>query len=291
MICKLENKSDFFKRYGVITFGTILSGFSVGCFLAPNNIIPGGVSGISVILNHLFSVSVGKSLILINIPVFIFGILKFGKSLGIKTVYATVMFSLFTDLFSLFGPVTENLILTSFFGGALGGIGYGLIFYENATTGGVDIIAKAINCKFRHIKIGNVILVSDFLIIGFAVFIYKNIDIALYSMITLYVMSYALNTVLDGFDFAKFTFIITDFTFDITEKISNKLNRGATLIPAVGAYTNESKNIIMCTVRPREIPVLKDIIKSVDPSAFVVITDAKGVWGEGFFNSNQITNI
>ena len=291
MIYKLKDKKRRLKEYGVITLGSMLAGFSVGCFLAPNNIIPGGVSGISIILNHFFSVSIGKSMIIINIPIFLFGVYKFGKSLGIKTVYATLMFSVFSDIFSLAGAVTDNLMLTAIFGGALGGAGYGLIFYENATTGGIDIVAKAFKSRFRHIKIGNIILAFDLLIIVFAVFAYKNINIGLYSITALFVTSYVLNSVLDGFDFAKLTFVITDFPFEITEKIDSKLNRGATVIPAIGAYTNNKKSMVMCTVRPREIPAFKDIIKSVDPYAFVIITDAKGVWGEGFFNNIESTNI
>ena len=270
------------KRYLIITIGCLLAGFSLSCFLAPNDVIAGGVSGIATIINHFFNIPIGIMIILINVPIFIWGIIKFGKNLGIATLYATVALSVFTDLFAYVGTLTDDLLLASVVGGLIAGVGYGMVFYSNATTGGVDIVANIIKLKYRHIPIGKIILVVDLVIILSAMYVYRNINIGLYSIISLWLTAYVLDMVLEGFNFAKLAFIISDEYENIAKLINNELDRGATYLEGSGTYTNNAKKVIMCTIKEKEIPMLKDIIKSIDADSFVLITDAKEVLGKGF---------
>lgn len=260
----------------------MLAGFSLSCFLASNDIIAGGVSGVATIINHFTKLPIGLMIILINIPIFIWGVIKFGKGLGVATLYATLALSVFTDLFASVGALTGDMLLASVFGGLIAGTGYGLVFYSNATTGGVDIIASIVKLKYRHLPIGKIILIVDLVIILFAMFVYKNINIGLYSIISLWLTAYVLDMILEGFNFAKLAIIISDNYAEIAMLINGKLNRGATFLNGQGTYTNDDKKVIMCTIKEKEIPMLKDIIKSVDKNSFVLITDAKEVLGNGF---------
>ncbi len=262
--------------------GCMLAGFSLSCFLAPNDIIAGGVSGVATIINHFTSLPIGLMIMLINIPIFICGVIKFGKSLGISTLYATIALSVFTDIFSAIGMLTDDMLLASVFGGIIAGAGYGIVFYCKATTGGVDIIANIIKTKYRHFQLGKIILIVDLVIILFAMYVYKNINIGLYSIIALWLTAYVLDMILEGFNFAKLVLIISDNYEEIAKLINTKLKRGATFLNGQGTYTNHSKKVIMCTIKEKEIPMLKDIIKSVDNDSFVLITDAREVLGEGF---------
>lgn len=262
--------------------GCVLAGFSLSCFLASNDIIAGGVSGVATIINHFLKIPIGVMIILINVPIFIWGIIKFGKSLGVATLYATIALSFFTDLFSAVGTLTKDMLLASVFGGLIAGVGYGMVFYSNATTGGVDIIANIIRSKYRHLPIGKIILTVDLVIILFAMYVYRNINIGLYSIISLWLTAYVLDMILEGFNFAKLALIISDNYAEIAKLINTKLDRGATFLNGQGTYTNNEKKVIMCTIKEKEIPMLKDIIKSVDDDSFVLITDAREVLGKGF---------
>ena len=278
----LKKSVAVLKKYFIITIGCLLAGFSLSCFLASNDIIAGGVSGIATIINHFFKIPIGFMIILINIPIFIWGVIRFGKSLGISTLYATILLSVFTDLFSYIGVLTKDMLLAAVFGGIIAGIGYGMVFYSNATTGGVDIIANIIKLKYRHLPLGKIILIVDLIIILFAMYVYKNINIGLYSIISLWLTAYVLDMILEGFNFAKLVIIISDKYEDIACLINTKLDRGATFLNGEGTYTGDFKKVIICTIKEKEIPKLKDIIKCADKESFVLITDAKEVLGNGF---------
>ena len=278
----MKRYADVFIKYLIITLGTAIVGFALSCFMAVNDIISGGISGLSTIINHFTSIPIGILALIFNIPIFIWGVAKLGKSLGVATVFGTVSLSVFIDVFAIVGRLTDDLLLASVFGGLLCGIGYGMVFYVNATTGGVDIVAKIIQLKRRHLQLGKIILIVDLLVIGIAMTVYGDINIGLYSVISLWITSYVLDMILEGFNFAKLIFIVSDYSQNIAECINKRLGRGATVLVGFGSYTGNSKNIIMCTIKKNEIPVLKDYIKSIDINAFVLITDVREVLGEGF---------
>ncbi len=266
----------------LITLGTALSGFSVSCFLAPNRIISGGVSGTSILICNFVPLTIGVVSLLINVPIFVFGVIKLGKSIGVATVYGTVMLSVFIDVFSYVGTLTDDMFLASVFGGAVSGAGFGLVLYVGATTGGVDILAKIIKSKHRHLRLGKIILAVDLIIIAASVMLFKDIEVGLYSVLSFLVTSYVIDLLLEGFNFAKLAFVVSDYSKEITLEINHKLDRGVTLLHGCGAYTGRAKEIIMCTIKNKEIPKLKDIIKESDEGAFLLITDAREVLGKGF---------
>ena len=274
----LNRVTDLF----LIILGTAMAGFAVGCFLAPNNIVSGGVTGIAIIICSFFPLSLGFVTLVINIPIFIIGVLKLGKKVGVQTLLGTLLLSLFIEVFEKIGAVTNDILLSALFGGVISGIGFGLVFYAGATTGGIDIIAKIIAEKRRHISLGKIIFMLDIAVITAAVFVFKNVDITLYSVISFFAASVVTDLILEGFNFAKLVFVISDKSSEITRIIGRELNRGVTYLHGNGAYTGKFKKIILCTIRNKEIPVFKDIVQSVDETAFMLITDAREVLGEGF---------
>ena len=269
-------------KYAVITLGSAMLGFGISCFMAPNDIISGGVSGVATIVNHFTKFPIGIFALLLNVPIFIWGIIKLGKSLGIATLYGTITLSLFIDLFAFVGPVTDDILLATLFGGLVCGVGHGIGFYVGATTGGVDIIAKILQLGFRHIQLGKILLFIDLVVISSAMIVYQNFNIGLYSIICLWLTTVSIDRILEGFNFGKLIFIISDCSVEIAKAINSKMVRGATFLHGYGSYTGNQKNIIMCTIKKREIPLIKDIIKTYDKNAFVLITDVREVLGEGF---------
>ena len=278
---KIQIKETLIK-YAVITLGSAMLGFGLSCFMAPNNIISGGVSGIATVVNHFTGFPLGVFALLLNIPIFIWGLIKLGKSLGLATLYGTVTLSVFIDLFAFIGPVTDDILLATLFGGLICGVGHGIGLYVGATTGGVDIVAKIVQLWFRHIQLGRILLFVDLVVITSAMLIYKDFNIGLYSIVCLWLTSVSIDRILEGFNFGKLIFVVSDYSIEIAEKINLDMERGATFLHGYGSYTGNQKNIIMCTIKKREIPVIKDIIMSYDKNAFVLITDVREVLGEGF---------
>lgn len=274
--------TEALKKYAIITLGSAMLGFGISCFMAPNNIISGGVSGVATVVNHFTRFPLGVFALLLNIPIFIWGIIKLGKSLGLPTLYGTITLSVFIDLFAVVGPVTDDIILATLFGGLICGVGHGIGLYVGATTGGVDIVAKILQLSVRHIQLGKMLLIIDLVVISSAMLIYKNFNIGLYSIICLWLTSVSIDRILEGFNFGKLIFVISDYSDEIAKAINHQMERGATFLHGYGSYTGEPKNIIMCTIKKREIPAIKDIIKSYDKNAFVLITDVREVLGEGF---------
>lgn len=270
------------KKYVIITLGSAMLGFGISCFMAPNNIISGGVSGIATVVNHFTGFPLGAFALLLNVPIFIWGILKLGKSLGVATLFGTVTLSVFIDVFAFVGPVTDDILLATLFGGLICGVGHGIGLYVGATTGGVDIVAKIVQLGLRHIQLGKILLFVDLVIIAIAMIVYKNFNIGLYSIVCLWLTTVSIDRILEGFNFGKLIFIISDYSVEIAEAVNNKMVRGATFLHGYGSYTGNPKNIIMCTIKKREIPIIKDIIKTYDKNAFVLITDVREVLGEGF---------
>ena len=282
MTISLEKISKYTTDFLLLILGTAFAGFAVSCFLAPNKIVSGGVTGLAIIFCNYVPLSVGLVTLAMNIPIFIIGVLKFGRELGFSTLAGTLLLSLFIGLFERVGPITNDILLSALFGGAISGVGFGMVFYAGATTGGIDIVAKFIKLKYRHIGLGKIILMIDILIITVAVFAFKNVDITLYSVISFSAASFVTDLILEGFNFAKLAFVISDNSDEISRKIGEQLDRGVTFLHGNGAYTGKFKKIILCTIRNNEIPAFKDIIKSADESAFLLITDAREVLGEGF---------
>lgn len=263
--------------------GSFIYSVAVSVFISPNEISPGGLTGISTALNYLFNLPTGITLMILNIPILILGFWKFGGGFIIKTAIATGLVSLnltITDY--LIQSFNIDKILASVFGGILMGLGLSIVIRHGATTGGIDIIAKLINMKFRHLTVGRLILIIDAFIICFAAVIYGNIQSVLYSVVSMYASSRVLDIGLYGADKGRLIYIITEKADTICSDINSIAHRGVTILSARGGYTGKERNLLMCTVRIHEVAGIYDIVDKYDPNAFIVVSEAGEIIGEGF---------
>lgn len=284
----------FLKQYFVITSGCVVFALGVSLFLDANNIASGGVTGIAIIVNYLIGdltgLHTGVWIIIINVPLFITGAVFFGRNFILSTVYSTVVSSLFVELFNFclerFLPVTTNMLIASVLGGALFGIGLGLIFRMGSTTGGTDIIVKILRKKFRYIRTGMISMGIDILIVAASAFVYRNFELTCYTILSIVVMALLFDWVLYGGNSAKLVYIITteEKSEAMCKKILNELDLGATFIDGKGAYSGKDKRIVMCAIKNTMYPRLHDVVREVDPNAFTIVTSAKEIYGEGYKN-------
>lgn len=285
-----------FKDYALITLGCIIYSFGIAMFLDVNKIAPGGISGIATVINGVLNGAAGEELnigmnitgiliIVINIPLLICGAVIFGKKFTVSTIYATVVSSLLIELWNFaFDGYTEDLFLSALAGGALMGIGLGLIFRMNGSTAGTDIIIKLLRRKFRYIKTGVISLMIDFVIMAIAFAVFQNFKLACYTLIAIVVFTVLFDLVLYGGNSAKFSYIITteERSAVICDRILKELDISATCVDGKGAYTGNDRRIIMCAAKNYLYPRLRDIVKEVDPGAFMIVSSAKEIYGEGY---------
>ena len=272
------------KKYLIITLGSLIYAASISLFADPNELAPGGVSGIAIILNHVFGfLSVGMLVIIINLPLMILGIIKFGVRFFISTVYAVAVSSLFMDLLTKYiGAATNDMFLASVMGGILMAIGIGMIFRAGATTGGTDIVVKLLHKKYRYLKTGSLFFAIDVIIITVSGFVFKRVEAALYAGITVLVYMLVINMVLYGGDEARLVYIISPNKDKITERIMKELDSGVTVLKGKGAYTGNEREVLMCVLKMKSLPEARDIVREEDKNAFMVVTQASSVFGEGY---------
>uniref|UniRef100_A0A7C3MJ32 YitT family protein n=1 Tax=Dictyoglomus thermophilum TaxID=14 RepID=A0A7C3MJ32_DICTH len=269
-----------------ITLGAFFIAVSIDVFLAPNKLVGGGVSGIAIILYYIFRSPVGITMLLLNIPIFVLGIKMLGSSFGFKTLYGTFILSLFVDLLNLFKlPVIKDPIIATVYGGILGGLGLGIVFKYGGSTGGTDILAQVFS-HFTGLNIGQSLLIIDGIIVISAGFIFDFV-LALYALLVIFIQGYSIDLVQQGLSYTKAALIFSDRPRDIGEKILKELGRGVTVFYGMGLYTGREREILYCVVSQSEVGRLKEIIHKNDPKAFVVITPAHEVLGEGFKSFKQ----
>lgn len=268
--------------YLLITVACAIYSVAVSLFLDPNSLAPGGVTGISIILNRVISVETGTLIFLINIPILILGAWKFGLRFILSTIYATALISLFTNLLSGVNAVTTDPLLAALVGGSLAAVGIGWVFKAGATTGGTDIIIKILRIKMPHLKTGGLFLAMDAVIVTISAFVFKDIDVALYAGLTVFVISLVLDVVLYGRDEAKLIFIISDQSERITGRLLEELDIGVTYVRGAGAFSGKEKQVIMCATKKATAPKTEVIVKEEDPQAFMIITSATEIYGEGY---------
>ncbi len=280
-----------FSDYIIIALGSVIYAASVAVFTSQNNIAPGGLTGIAIILNYLFSLPIGAMIFAMNIPLFVWALFDSGKGFLIKTVVGTAMVSVSIDILTPLLPAYKgDVMLAAIFGGAVSGFGLGLIFSRGGTTGGTDIVAVNINKRLPHISTGRLIMLSDVFVLALAVLVYGNIESALYAGITIFVSVRVIDAVTYGTSRGngKLIFIISDMYEEISGEIIQKLGRGVTLLDGSGAYTGKNKRIIMCAARPQQVVKITKGVRLVDQNAFVVITTANSIMGEGFYTNTNI---
>lgn len=263
--------------------GAFIYSSAVTMFITANEISPGGFTGIATLINYLFSLPSGIVLLLLNIPVLILGFLKFGGIFIVKTAMATSIVSFALTVTDAILPSFHiDKILASIFGGILMGLGLSLILLRGATTGGVDILAKLINRRFRHLTVGRVILIMDAAVVALSAIIYGNIETALYSSVSLYASSVIMDKMLYGGDKGKLIYIVSLKYKEICKEINSTLKRGVTVLSARGGYTDEERQLLLCVVRVHEVSAVYSILDKIDKSAFIIVADAGEIVGEGF---------
>lgn len=276
---KLLGKS---KIYGIITLGVLLAAAGISVFLTPSKVVAGGVSGVGIIINGLYGFPVGTFMLLMNIPILLLGFKMLGKGFLLKTLYGTFMLSVFTDLMSYIPHFTYDPLLCALFGGALVGIGMGLVFLIGATTGGVDVLAKILNKLFPAFDVGKCLFIIDFIIIFTSGMVFSDIELCLYGIISLLVVTYLIDTIIQGANSAKMVYIISDCYERIADAILNELSRGLSSIDICGMYKNQNRKMLMCVLKKHELVKLRNMVTKIDENAFIIFIGAREVSGEGF---------
>ncbi|HPG34124.1 MAG: YitT family protein [Lentimicrobiaceae bacterium] len=275
----------WFIAYSLIIAGTLIVSVGYVYFIVPYKIVPGGIYGISIVLHHLLGLPVGMTALAFNIPLTIIGTRILGPRFGAKTVTGFISTSVFVDVLSYFSelkPLVENdPLLSSIFGGALVGVGVGLIFKSKATSGGSDVIAMIL-AKYTHLPLGQLMMGVDSVIVLFGFIAFGDWRIPLYSWITIFVMGKVIDAVLSGVSYEKTILIVSDKHEAIRDKIINDLNRGGTFLNGEGMYNGTSKKVIFTVVNRRELAMLEEFINKTDPKAFVTVMDANEILGQGF---------
>lgn len=272
------------REYLIITFGIILVALSVEYFFVPNNLAAGGVTGIAIVLNAIMpTLSVGATTFVLNLLLFIVAFMFIDGNFGVKTIYASLGMSIIIwGIEKFLNPVaiTQDLIIASIFGTIISAIGMALVFNENASTGGTDILAKILN-KFFHLDIGKSLLLVDFLI-TFASILIFGVDVGLYAMLSVILLGTLVDRFIEGFNACKSIFIISKKNDEISKYIMNSLDRGCTFLTGLGGYTKEESDVLYAVVSRSQFIKLKKFIKEIDSQAFIAVGEVHEVLGEGF---------
>jgi len=285
----MYNKTvEIFKQLLPITIGAALYAFGLQCFVIPYQLMEGGVTGIAVLLNYIFSFPMSITTLIINIPLFLLGWKILGRKKMVFTIYGSVALSAFLALFEKNKQLTSIIsfengydsMLIVLYAGVTLGAGLGIVFRFGGTTGGIDIIARILS-RWRGYSMGQIILVADTIIIGVSVF-YISLDKILYTLVMVFIASKMIDFMQNGGYSAKAFSIITDQGEHIANKITAEMDRGVTIMPAKGAYSGTTKKVVYCVVQRSETHRLKQLVRSIDPSAFIVIHEVQEVLGEGF---------
>ncbi|WP_035425391.1 YitT family protein [Halalkalibacterium ligniniphilum] len=272
---------QFLIDYGYILVGSAIVALAFNLFLLPNQVASGGVSGISTILKYAFGAEPAFVQWAFNIPLFFLGILLLGGlRYGIKTLVGTLFLPFVVLLTSGLQPATNDPLLAAIFGGIGVGFGLGTVFRANASTGGTDLAAQIIQ-KFTGLSVGTCVLLMDGLIVITSAFVF-GIEFALYALIALFVTGKTIDLVQIGVGYAKVALIISNHQEEVRLGILRDVDRGVTKLHGYGGYTNQERPVLMCVVNQHEVTKLKQVVRSIDPHAFVVVTSATEVLGEGF---------
>ncbi len=278
----------FLRIYGEIVFGTLLAALAINLFLKPHAVVSGGASGVAILVNRLTGFPIGVFMLLVNIPLFLLGIIFMGKGFGIRSFVGTVLFSAFTDMTAVLPGLTENMMMASVFGGFLFGIGFGVLFVAGATSGGTDILAVLGHKAVPAIDVGKWIFFIDFVIISVGAYFFRNTELVLAGILTLFISVTAVDYVISGANIAKIVYIVSDKSEIIAEEIMKRVARGVTGIYTRGMYVKENRTMLMCVVKRFELRKLEQIVNENDPNAFLIYAQARRVAGEGFtINSSQ----
>ncbi|MDD3217862.1 MAG: YitT family protein [Lachnospiraceae bacterium] len=283
---KIKEKIPFWD-YLLILVGTAAMAFAINAIFEPCGLVTGGFSGLAIIIKAVTGKVVEGGIPLwisntvLNIPLFIIGVrIKGGKFMG-KSIFGAIALSVWLAVFPTMDLVKEDLILASLFGGVVQGVGIGLVFMGNGTTGGTDTVAALIQHYLRHYSIAQIMQIVDGAVVAAGAFVF-GVPKAMYAIIAIFIVSKISDSLIEGLKFAKAAYIITDRHEEVSHAIMHELDRGLTGIHAKGMYSQEEKTMLFCVVSKKQIVTLKELVGRVDPRAFIIVSDAREVLGEGF---------
>ncbi len=269
---------NFLRKLFFLTLGPFVAAFALEVFLVPNNIIDGGIVGISIILSYLTKINLGLLIFLINIPFFFLAFNKIGKKFVIQTFYAIGMLSLAVNFFTIHHlPATHDLLLSTVFGGIILGTGVGLVLKNDGSLDGTEIMSLVLSKKFGF-SVGEWIMTFNIFIYGASGLVF-GWNKAMYAVLTYFIAYRVIDIVLEGLNSAKSIRVISDKSYEIGQELLEKLNLGVTYLKGVGAYSGAEKTIIFCVVSRLEMAKMKEIIKNIDPNAFISVVDVHEAYG------------
>lgn len=289
---EIMSKRTKLEEFVLIIIGVFLLAASVNMVYEPIGMVTGGVSGLAIVIKYYTSgiipggIPIWISNTVINIPLFIVAWFVLGKKYIRKTLFATVCFSVALSIVPRFNMEHQDLLLAAVYGGVLGGIGLGLVFATYATTGGTDLLSAIANHYIKHHSVAKMLMVIDgtIVILGAVVF---GLQKAAYAVIAVYITAKVMDSILEGFKFAKLAYVISDKYEEIAEEILTDMDRGVTGISTMGMYLKKDRKMLFCVVSQKEIIQIKDIVAKKDPKAFVIVSDVREVMGEGFIEYRQ----
>lgn len=276
---------DFTKNFILIVLGAYLISLSINMFLLPHKMTTGGASGIATILYYLSNIPMGITILAINLPLFVIAIVKLGKKFVIKTIFSTVLLSVFLELFKydqVIQTTQIDLLMSCIFGGIISGIGLSLTFKAGTSSGGSDLLANIIYKLTKVQSLSKVLMGIEIVIISGVIICFKDINLGLYSIIALFISTKVIDVIFDGIYNTKVATIITKKGDQIVESILSELGRGATITNSIGAHSGEENTTITCVITRNQIASLKQIIRDNDNRAMMYITNANEAIGKGF---------
>lgn len=270
------------KKFFFTTAGALLYSAALGLFLEPAHLSAGGVAGISQIVSNYVPLGTGTVIILLNLPILALGWWKFGLKFFALTGYAVLLSSPLIDVFSSFGGLTSDPVLCALAGGAMLGTGMGILFRAGSSSGGLDVITKLVRLRFPHVKTGIIFLILDAGIIASNALVFGNIEIGLYATVGILISTFVMNYVLYGSDEARMVYIVSNRPEAVSEGLVRQMNLGGTFLNGYGAYTGKEKKVLMCVLRPKQLPAAREVVAENDPDAFLIVAGVSAVFGEGF---------
>ena len=254
----------------------------IALFLLPNQLSSGGFSGIATVIYYIFKIPMGTTILVLNIPLFLFSRYKIGREFFLKAILGTVSLSIFIDIFDKYNPITDDRFLACIYGGIIIGLGSALTFKAGSSTGGSDIITNIIKKYNSNISISKYLVIIDVIVISINVIVFKEVEIGLYSAIAIYLYGQMIDIVFEGVNYTKLLFIISDKNEQISEKIEKEVQRGVTGLYGKGMYSNKDKLVLICAASRRDISKIKELAKKIDKKSFIIVANVREALGEGF---------
>lgn len=262
--------------------GAVLMAIATSLFLLPNQLSSGGIAGIATIIYYFLKIPMGITILIINVPLFLFAGYKLGKSFLVKSIIGTIIFSISIDILDKIEPLTQDRFLACIYGGIIIGLGTAIILKANSSTGGSDLVSMLVKKYNPNIRTSNVITIIDTVIVALNVIFFKEIEIGLYSALAIYLMGKMIDVAFEGIYFTKLLIIISDRSQEISEEIGEKVRKGTTGLFGKGMYTNENKLILMCAASRGDVAKVKQVTRKIDPHSFIIIVNSREVVGLGF---------